>query len=60
MCFLKKKPILRADPDYKVNMNPIVFIQNGLNNKSNYLKVFERFDEKRNEKLDEITELIEK
>ena len=26
----------------------------------NYLKVFERFDEKRNEKLDEITELIEK
>ena len=26
----------------------------------NYLKVFERFDEKRNEKLDEIMELIEK
>jgi hypothetical protein len=26
----------------------------------NYLKVFERFDEKRNEKLDEIVELIEK
>ena len=26
----------------------------------NYLKVFERFDEKRNEKLDEILELIEK
>lgn len=25
----------------------------------NYLKVFERFDEKRNEKLNEITELIE-
>ena len=26
----------------------------------NYLKVFERFDEKRNEKLNEITELIKK
>ena len=26
----------------------------------NYLKVYERFDENRNEKLDEITELIEK
>ena len=27
---------------------------------TNYLKVFERFDEKKNEKLDEILELIEK